>query len=102
DEHPRILVGFVIATMPPSRYGFVHGTPSLSSIEPTEHGDQMERRQEVPGRLVIACRDGPELFDPAEGILDQVPRLVSRLVMRPPVLAIALRWDNGGFARRLQ
>ena len=66
----------------------------MSSIEPTDCGDQVESREEVPGSLVVSRRYGPELLDPAEEILDQVTRFVLRLVVCPRVLAIALWRDD--------
>jgi hypothetical protein len=41
----------------------------------------MESRPEVSGGLVIPCGNGTEAFDPAEEVLDQMPRLIERFVV---------------------
>jgi hypothetical protein len=61
----------------------------LSSIEPTQRGDHVERREEVPGGLVITCRGATEPFRPAEEVLDQMSSFVQRFVMF---------WDRSGSA----
>ncbi|MEA2775802.1 MAG: hypothetical protein QOF90_1208 [Acetobacteraceae bacterium] len=74
----------------------------MSSIEPTDWGDQVESREEVPGGLDVSRRYGPELLDPAEEIFDQVTRFVLRFVVCPRVLAIALWQDDSRFTGGLQ
>ena len=74
----------------------------MSSIEPTDRGDQLESGEKVPGGFVVPRRYGPELFDPAEEVLDQVTSFALGLVICPWVLAIALRRDDSGLTGCLQ
>ena len=62
----------------------------------------MNRGQEVPRGLVITCRDGPELLNPAEEVLDQMTSLIQRFVIRSGVLSVLFWRDDGCFPGRLQ
>ena len=60
----------------------------------------MERGEEIPRGLIVARRDGDgaELFEFAEEILDQVARLVERLIELAGRCSVLLRRDDGGFS----
>ncbi len=74
----------------------------MSSIEPNGCGGEMDSGEEVLGGFVIAGRDGAELLELGEEVLDQVPGLVEIAIIgarRPSVLA---RRDDGRLAGRSQ
>ena len=48
----------------------------MSSIEPDYSGGEVDGGEEISGGLIVAGGDGPELFELAEEILDQMARLV--------------------------
>ena len=58
----------------------------------------MERGEEIPRGLIVARSDAAELFEFAKEILDQVARLVKRLIELAGRCSILPRRDNGGFA----
>lgn len=70
----------------------------MSSIEPTEYGDQVDAGKEVSGKLFIARGDAPELFEFVEEPLDQVAFGVERKVAAAGRLAVRLGRDDGGNA----
>ncbi len=45
----------------------------MSSVEPEQRRDELDRREEGAGEFVIAGCDGPEAFEFAEKALDKVP-----------------------------
>jgi hypothetical protein len=48
----------------------------LSSIKPDDGGYQVNSAEEISGRFVIACGDGPVLFKLAVEILDEMARFI--------------------------
>jgi len=74
----------------------------VSSIEPTECGDHVERGQEVPGGLIITCGDRTELLDPTEEVLDQMTSFIQFFVICSGALSVLFWWDHGGFSSRLK
>lgn len=48
----------------------------MSSIEPNNSGGEVDGGEEISGGFVVARGDGPELFEFAEEVLDQVTRLI--------------------------
>ena len=67
----------------------------MSSIEPTEYGDQVDAGKEVSGELFIARGDAPELFEFVEEPLDQVALGIEREVAATRRLAVRLGRDDG-------
>ena len=55
----------------------------------------MDAGEEVAGELVIACGDGAEVLEPAEGALDDVARAVGGVVEGEAVHPVALVGDDG-------
>ena len=62
----------------------------------------MDGCKEVARRLVVACRDGPVLFELGEEILDEMASLVEVLVERPLPTTVGFGWDDGGLLGRGQ
>src|SRR3546814_2941952 len=48
--------------------------------------------------LVVACGDPTEVFDPAEGIFDEVPATVAVLIVSDGSLAVAATRNDGAGA----
>ena len=71
----------------------------MSSIEPDQSGGEVNAAEEVLGGFVIAGRDGPELLEFGEEVLDQVTRLVEVSVIVSGDLAIGLGRDDRRLAR---
>lgn len=75
--------------------------------ENNKHRDS-DGRQKIPPELVVTGGDPSEILDAAEGVLDQMPFSVSRLVVGNLPLAVRPAGNNGpcslltqGFAKRV-
>src|SRR3982751_6112848 len=66
----------------------------MSSIEPDESGGEVNAGQEASCGLVIAGRNGPELLELGEEVLDQMPGLVEVFVKGARYLAGLARGDH--------
>jgi hypothetical protein len=62
----------------------------------------VERGEEIPRGLIIACGDAAELFEFAEEILDEVACLVKRLIELAGFGSVLPRRDDGGFSGTCQ
>ena len=60
----------------------------------------MDAGEKVSRGLIITGRDSSELLELTDEILDQMARLVHLSIKVARRLAIALRWNHRGFARR--
>ena len=49
--------------------------------------------EEVSGELVVACRNPPEVLEPAEEALDEISLAVESRIDRSLNLAVALGWN---------
>ena len=79
-------------------------TTGLSSIEPSDGGDEVDGREEVAVGFVVTGGESAKLLEPAEEIFDQVSGLVEFLVVVACGLASAFwRNDRGlaGLVKRL-
>lgn len=54
----------------------------------------MQEGVESIGKLVIACRQAPELFEAIEESLDKISRLVAMPVDSALGIAVTARWDD--------
>lgn len=70
----------------------------MSSVEPDDGGGEIDGREEIASCFVVACGDSAELFEFAEEILDQVPRLIKLFVVVALDFSVAFRWDDGRFS----
>jgi len=61
--------------------------------EPEARCGEGDGGEEVPGELVVARRDAPEVFQPVEEALDEIAEAVDGMSDRSLLLAIALGWD---------
>ena len=69
----------------------------MSSIKPDCSGGEVEGGEKIFGGFIVARGDGAELFEFAEEILDQVARLVERLIELTGRCSVLPRRDHGGF-----
>ncbi len=75
----------------------------MDSFDPIADGDdEAEAGEEVAGELVVAGRDAAEVFDPAEGALDDVAGLVGDRIEGMAVHPGDLVGDDGRGAARSQ
>ena len=74
----------------------------MSSVEGDDGGGELDSGEKVALGLVVTGGAGAELLEFAEEILDQIPCLIVVAIVLPLLLAIALGWDDGGLARRLE
>ena len=74
----------------------------MSSIEPNDSGNELDCGKEVSGGFVIACRDGAELFEFAEEVLDEMAGLVGLFVVIALDFAVSLGRDHRRLSCREQ
>src|SRR5688572_4759015 len=74
------------------------GGMGLSSIEPNDGGNELDRCQEVSGGLVVSGGDAPELLESAKEILDQVAGPVCCFVVVPQGFPLLPGRDYSGFS----
>ena len=65
------------------------------SYPESEHGGECDGGQEVAREFVVSGSDTSEVLEPAEGILDEMARLVSGFVERNLALSISFSRDHG-------
>ena len=70
----------------------------MSSIKPNDGGGQINRGEEVASGFVIAGGDGAILFQAAEEVLNEMPRLIEFLVVKALFFTIFLRWNDDGLS----
>lgn len=70
----------------------------MSSVEKYEGCDELDCGQESTGELVVARRDGPELFEIVEEPFDQVSLAIEREIGRPLDSPVCLGRDDCGDA----
>jgi len=61
-------------------------------------GSERDSREEVGGKLVVAGRDAAEVFEPAEGVLDQVSRSVALSIVADRAFSARATRDDRDFA----
>ena len=67
----------------------------MSSIKPDQGGGELNSRLEVPCQLIVACRDGAEMFELAEEIFDEVAGLVKLAIVISGCSALAPGRNDG-------
>ncbi len=68
----------------------------MSSVEPEQHRDELDRREECAGKFVIAGCDGPEAFEFAEKAFDKVPLSIEGEVGLAFYESVGLGRNDGG------
>jgi hypothetical protein len=102
QQRASYLEVWIRSGCPDQRSHYSCGISRLSSIEPAKRGDHVERGQEIPCGLIVTRRDGAELLDPTEEVLDQMTSHIQRFVVRSGALSVLFWRNHGGFPDRLQ
>lgn len=74
----------------------------MSSFEPDGCGHKIHGREKVACDFIVTSGDSSVLLELCEEILDQVAGFVCVPIVTAVDLAVCLRWDHGGFSRRLE
>ena len=74
----------------------------MSSIEPSNSGNQMNRAGEIASGFVISRGNAAVLLESGEEVFDQMASFVQMFVVVALILTRAARWNHDFFARLIQ